>query len=154
MVTGCSSFKMGQRESFCVGGRCHPHRPYADEIMICSVLLLKWTQRKLLKSFTALIQQEVILVTELLRAACDVDVLLPEKILKAHDLRLEREKVISSIRSITVSECLLNKGLRTETLMIKEPRSQIQPSSFKNEWDGLVVITTQKALLSTSLMSF
>lgn len=83
--------------------------------------------------FTALIQQEVILVTELLRAACDVDVLLPKKILKAHDLRLEREKVISSIRSITASKCLLNKGLRTETLMIKEPKSQIQPSSFKNE---------------------
>jgi len=95
--------------------------------------------------FTALIQQEVILVTELLRAACDVDVLLPEKILKAHDLRLEREKVI---RSITASECLLNKGLRTETLMIREPKSQIQSR------DGLVVITTQKALLSTSLMSF
>jgi len=89
MVTGCSSFKMGQRESLCVGGRSHPHRPYADEIMHSFVEMdTKETTEEL---FTALIQQEVILVTELLRATCDVDVLLPEKILKAHDLRLERE---------------------------------------------------------------
>lgn len=79
---------------------------------------------------TTLIQQEVILVTELLRAACDEDVLLPEKILKAHDLRLEREKVI---RSIIASECLLNDGFRIKNLMIKEPKSQMQLSSIKNE---------------------
>ncbi len=58
--------------------------------------------------FTGFIQHKVILVTELLRAACDEGILLSEEILKAHDLRLERENVISSIRSIKASERLFD----------------------------------------------
>lgn len=130
-VTGCYSFKTGQREHFWVGGRCHPHGPSADEIMTSSVFFTQMnTKATTERLFTTLIQHEVILVTELLWATCDEDVLLSKKILKAHDLRLEGEKVISSIRCIRASECLFN-GFRVENLMIKEPKLQIQPLFFK-----------------------
>ncbi len=124
----------GQREHFWVGGRWHPHELSADEIMTSSGFSLKWIQRQL-RLFTAFIQHKVILVTELLWAACDEDVLISEEILKAHDLRLERENVISSIRSIRASDISLIIRFSILKPLLKSPnyRSSLSSSKKTNE---------------------
>lgn len=63
----------------------------------------KGSDKSIEKFHTALIQQEVILVTELLGAARDEDVLIPEEVLKARDLRLKRGKPLNLLQRLIFS---------------------------------------------------